>query len=545
MRNSKQFLFVVIFLFILLALEYQYGFAYNLNSSSENSLLVTQSETGSGYTAAQTTAATKSDKAGFWKLVSEIIVVFFGLSIFLIGILIILENRSPARSIAWLVVLLAFPVLGFILYIFIGRKPRKRKKVRHHLQADEVLLLKTVLDNQLKMLEGPEHSIDRNIYAKKKLVNLILNNSQEPFTINNKSKVLTNGEETFSAIIEAISKAEHHIHLEYYIIQPDNIGYKIQELLIKKAREGVRVRILYDSVGSRKLNKAFLEPLKSAGVECAAFLPVKFPLFHSSINYRNHRKILIVDGKIGFVGGLNIGDDYLSKGQLGFWRDTHLQIKGEAVSFLQRIFLLDWHFATENKFVSPRYFPEHEWYGYQPIQIASSGPDSNWASIQQVYFTTITSARESIYITTPYFVPDESILMALKTAALSGIDVSIIFPAKPDKRIVYWASMSYIQEVLEAGVKVFLYEKGFVHAKILLVDGVVASVGTANMDMRSFNLNFEVNALIYDQAVVKRLENDFAADILDSRQITYEEFLNRSLWTKFKESGARLLSPML
>ena len=544
MKNLKIYLIMGLLIFLAALIKSSDVFASSIDIISSGYQHITGTDT-QNETTILTSSYYKFGRAQYWKMTTEFIAVFFGLSTLLIGTLIVFENRSPSRTVAWLLVLLAFPVLGFILYIFIGQKPRKRKKVKDHLQADDLLQLKSVLDKQLKMLDGPEHSMDRNIYAKKRLVNLILNNFEEPFTVHNESRVLTNGKETFEAICNSIKKAEHHVHLEYYMIRPDRIGHEIRNLLIDKAKEGVMVRLLYDAVGSRGLDRSFLEPLTRAKVELGVFLPVKLPFFHSKINYRNHRKILIADGKTGYVGGLNIGDEYLSQGELGFWRDTHLEIKGEAVAYLQRIFLLDWHFATANSFVSPQYFPVHEQQGNQPIQIASGGPDSERASIQQVYFATITSAQEKIYITTPYFVPDESIIMALKTAALSGIDVRLVFPATPDKRLVYWASMSYIKEVLEAGVKVYLYRKGFIHAKILLVDGVVASVGTANMDMRSFALNFEVNALIYDREVVSRLEKDFYADISCSHPITYEDFMKKSLWSKFKESGARILSPML
>lgn len=500
---------------------------------------------GSAQPVVNTAVPLTNQANGFWRVVAEIITVIFGLSTILIAILIMLENRNPSRTVAWLLILLAFPVLGFILYILFGQNLRKKRKVRRHFRDSDVLELDSVIRNQLKMLQEPEYKLHQNINSHKRLINLVLNNSSAPFTINNRARVLTNGQETFAAILDSISKAKDHLHLEYYIVKPDNIGRKIQQLLIKKARQGVEVRLLYDGVGGRKLKADYLNPLKDAGAEIAVYLPVKFPFFQSRINYRNHRKIVVVDGMVGYVGGLNIGDEYLGQGKLGFWRDTHMKLEGEAVYFLQRIFLHDWHFATKKKLTSSKYFPELPQYGSLPVQIATSGPDTEWASILQSHFAVIVSARERIYITSPYFVPDESILMALKTAALSGVDVKLILPSIPDYRIVFWASMSYLPEVIEAGVKVYLYQKGFMHAKVLLVDGVVASVGTTNMDMRSFNLNFEVNALIYDKNIVKRLEEDFYKDLEDSRLVTYEECMNKGFWTRFKESSARLLSPIL
>ncbi len=481
----------------------------------------------------------------FWKNAAEVLTLFFGLSTILIAVLIVLENRNPSRTVAWLLILVIVPVLGFILYILVGRNMRKKRKVKRHLQDTDMLELNAIIENQLKMLQEPEYKIHQNIYSHKRLVNLVLNNSSAPFTINNRAQVLTNGDETFAAIEDAILSARKHLHLEYYIVKPDQIGRRIQKLLIEKARQGVEVRLLYDAVGGRKLKNDYIRPLTNAGVKVAAYLPVKFPFLRSRINYRNHRKIIIADGIVGFLGGLNIGDEYLGHGKLGFWRDTHMKFEGESAYFLQRIFLHDWHFATREKIVQPKYFPPIEHYGSQPIQITASGPDSEWASILQSHFGAIVSAREKVYISSPYFVPDESILMALKIAALSGVDVRLILPSKPDHKVVFLASMSYIEEIIEAGVKVYQYQKGFIHAKVLLVDGVVASVGTTNMDLRSFNLNFEVNALIYDRDVVKRLENDFAADIKDSILIDYEDWINRGYWTRFKESFARLLSPVL
>lgn len=480
-----------------------------------------------------------------WISAEKTITFVFVLSIILIAILIILENRNPHGTIAWLLVLLVFPVFGFILYILTGRNMRKKRKVKKHLLDSDTLELESVIENRLMLLKKTQPKLHQNIKSHRKLINLIRNNSSEPLTINNRCQVLTNGDETFAAILDAISKARKHIHLEYYIVRPDNIGYRIQQALIKKAKQGVEIRFLYDAVGGRKLGANYLRPLQEAGVQLAAFLPVKFPFLRSRINYRNHRKIIVIDGTIGFIGGLNIGDEYLGCGKLGFWRDTHIKLDGESAYSLQHIFLHDWHFATRERIQTRKYFTRIPPRGIQPVQITASGPDSEWANILQSHFTAIVSARDKIYIASPYFVPDESILMALKTAALSGVDTRLILPNKPDHRIVFWASMSYVKEIIAAGVKVYLYQKGFMHAKILLIDGVVASVGTTNMDLRSFNLNFEINALIYDKKIAGSLEEGFYRDFADSKLITYEEWIKRGFWTHFKESSARLLSPIL
>lgn len=535
MKNSKIIVFALLLCIICASLFLNYY--KNINNEPENIIQIAS--------ASNIMAETEKNEDISIKYIAELGTILFGIYALFIAILIMLENRDPSRTIAWILVLVFIPILGFLLYIFVGQNLRKKRKVRRHLKDSEAIELDAVIKNQLRMLQKPEYVLHRSINSHKRLVKLVLRNSNSPFTVNNRCWVLTNGQETFEAILDSISSAKKHLHLEYYIIKPDNIGRKIQQLLIEKANQGVKVRLLYDAVGSRKLKGRFIKSLKKAGVDVAVFLPVKFPFIHSRINYRNHRKIIIVDGKTGYVGGLNIGDEYLGLGELGFWRDTHIKIEGESVYSLQNIFLYDWHFATGHKIMSPEYFPELPQYGSLPVQITTSGPDSEWASILQSYFAAIVSAKERIYITSPYFVPDQSILMALKTAALSGVDVKIILPGIPDYKIVHWASMSYLTSIIEAGVKVYLYQKGFMHAKILLIDGVVASVGTTNMDMRSFNLNFEVNALIYDKGIVKRLEDDFYTDLQDSRMVTHEECLNKGLLCRFKESSARLLSPIL
>ncbi len=471
--------------------------------------------------------------------------IFTLYSIF-IGILIFLENKNPSKTIAWLLVLFLLPVFGFFLYLFLGQNVRKKrifKKKKNkdlmyfenlaHLQR-EAIIENGIFDNEVS-------------FVKRRLISLILNNAKSPITANNRTTLLTNGEETFTSIIEELKKAKHHIHLEYFIIKDDEIGGVIKNILMDQARKGIEVRVIYDSVGSWRLSRRYLREMREAGVQIHAFLPVYFPLLSRELNYRNHRKIIVIDGKIGFLGGINIGDEYLGKNPyLGFWRDTHLKIEGESVYHLQKLFLSDWNFVTKQEIPFTRvYFPRLDYYGAQLVQIMSSGPDSDWESIMQAYFVIISSAEERIWINTPYLVPGESVMTALKTAALSGIDVRIIIPNKPDHITVFWASMGNVEELLRAGVKVYRYNKGFIHAKTLLADGIAASVGTANMDIRSFQINFEVNAFIYDHSIVEQMENDFLIDIADSEEILLEDYLKRPFLNKFKEAAGRLLSPLL
>lgn len=477
----------------------------------------------------------------WWKLTTSIFSIIMATLVVFTAVVIILERRDPARTLAWLLVLIFLPILGFILYLSLGRQFHKRRMTKKKRALNESIYPLNELPDQPVDLQGIAHS-------KERLVQLISNNADFPITLHNKAVVLTDGEEIFPAFLDAIKNAREHIHLETYILREDEIGQKFAGALSRKAKEGVEVRIIYDGLGSRALSKKYIEELRSAGIEIEPFFPVKLPLFHSKINYRNHRKILVVDGKIGFVGGINIGDEYLGKDpQIGFWRDTHLQLEGNAVYFLQRIFLQDWYFIT-GKTLEKEYcdlFPVKEPPGNKLVQITASGPDTHWEAIMQVYYYAIATAQKSVHLTSPYFVPNESLLTALKTAALSGVDVKLLLPAKPDHKIVFWAAMSYMEELMEAGVEFYLYKKGFIHSKVVTIDGLVSVIGSANMDQRSFQLNFEVNALVYDREITKRLEDDFFNDLQCSELLNPESFKERPLNQKILESGARLLSPLL
>ncbi|WZL72865.1 cardiolipin synthase [Clostridiaceae bacterium 35-E11] len=488
----------------------------------------------------------KQDYADKIKKIEGYVGTVFTIYTIFIAILIFMENKNPSKTIAWLLVLVLVPIVGFIFYLFIGQNVRKKKMFKKK-RKEDFLHFEQIAHMQKEAIADERLFEENESFVKRRLINLMLNSARSPITVNNSSKVLTNGQETFESIIEALKKAKDYIHLEYFIIKDDYIGGMIKNILMEKARQDVKVRVIYDSVGSWRLTGRYFKEMRDAGVEIYGFSPVAFPILSRKLNYRNHRKIIVVDGKIGFLGGLNIGDEYLGKNSyLGFWRDSHLKIEGEAVYGLQNIFLMDWLFVTKQEIsFDTVYFPKLGYYGEQLIQIAASGPDSDWESIMQAYFSIISSAEDRIWINTPYLVPGESIMMALKTAALSGVDVRIILPSKPDHKTVFWASMSNVEELLQAGVKVYQYTKGFIHAKILLVDGIAASVGTANLDIRSFELNFEVNAFIYDKDTVAGLEKNFLIDVDDSKELKLEEYLRRPLLDKVKESTARLFSPLL
>ena len=479
-------------------------------------------------------------------LQNDLLKVLYIITIIFMVILVIQQRGDPMKTITWLMVVTFVPLLGIILYFFFGKNYRKEKIFSRKELADS---------EQIKMLAQyqPPDKADENywpdeaIAGKSHIMKMLYNSDKVLLTERNRVKILVNGKVTFENIIKELEKAREHIHLEYYIIDDDKIGNEIRQILIKKAREGLEVRVIYDDVGCWSLSKEYLRSLKEAGVRVFPFMPVRFPFFTSKINYRNHRKIIVIDGKVGFVGGLNIADRYISGSEeLGPWRDTHLKIKGEAVYSLQSVFLLDWYFVSKrNIHDQDKYFPPVEITDRNLMQIVASGPDSDWASIMQTFFSAIATARSYIYISTPYFLPNESILTALRTAALSGVDVRLLLPENTDSKLVLWSSFSYIGQLLDAGIKVYLYKKGFTHSKLMMVDDVFCSIGTANMDIRSFDQNFEINALIYDQRVTTAMRNIFMNDIKDLKWIDINKWDERSRWVVFRESVARLFSPLL
>jgi cardiolipin synthase A/B len=460
-------------------------------------------------------------------------------------IVILLENRNPIKSLSWIMILVLVPLVGIILYLYFGRNLRK-EKIFTKKEISDAESARLLMDTHGIEIEEISSIATELIKSKKHLMKLLFNNSRATLTQKNRVKILNNGAETFDCIIEDLRQSIHHIHLEYYIIEDDEIGNRIREILMDKAKEGIKVRVIFDDVGSWGLRDKFLNPMREAGIEFYSFMPVKTYRFANKINYRNHRKIIVIDGLVGFVGGLNIADRYL-KGRdgKGFWRDTHLKIVGDAVLSLQVIFITDWYFMSTEMINGEVYFPETPFDENHLVQIATSGPDSDWSSIMQTFFSAIATAKDCVYISTPYFLPNEGILVALRTVALSGVDVKIILPEKNDSFLTNWSSRSYIQNLLEAGIEVYFYQKGYTHSKLLMVDKVFATVGTANMDIRSFDQNFEVNALLYDEELTAELNKAFFQDLANSVQVKLDVFSQRSLIHKFKESFARLFSPLL
>lgn len=467
------------------------------------------------------------------------------LFIFQIITILILEFRDPSKAVAWMFIGIFVPFFGFVAYYFVAQEFKKRKQIR--LRGSRLFQeIRGHLWNEAVIVEKVDEMCNDEFLHQARLFNLLSHLSESPITGCNNSRVLTNGKATYQAMLEAMETAVDHIHLEFYIFREDVIGIKFQDVMIRKARDGVKVRVVCDGVGSYGLKRPFLQRFKDAGVEFHFFLPPLIALLDRRVNYRNHRKILIVDGKKGFVGGLNIGDDYLGLyPKIGHWRDTHLEIEGDAVYFVQNVFLNDWKLASGERIVDISLFPTHECTGKEQIQILSSGPDQVWNAVQEMCFGSVVVAKERIWITTPYFIPDSSVYEGLKTAAVSGVDVRIIIPYQSDSRLVHMASLSYVEELLLAGVRFFQYRKGFVHAKIMIVDHLLATVGTANMDMRSFFCNFELTAVLFEQEPIASLVHDFEEDLQVCSEIQLEPFLHRSRLQKGEEILCRMLSPLL
>ncbi len=465
-------------------------------------------------------------------------------------VVVFFERKNPSVTWAWLMLVLIVPYIGFIVYLIFGLESKKVRVFAFKAKQDESIH-QEYIDSQINGYEEMQEQL--NSVAQKSIaqitgsthfddivyLNLVSGNGL--YTTNNAVEMYHEGKTKFDALIRDIENAKSFVHLQYYIFKGDELGQRVIDALCKKVKEGIEVKVLIDGMGSpKKIFKHFT----ACGGELAVFLPPRFV----RMNYRNHRKLAIIDGTIGYIGGLNIGNEYLGiTKRFGYWRDCHLRISGDAVRQMEIRFFMDWNFSSHKKFVlSNKYFVNSkEKYGNTGIQIVSSGPDTKWYSIVYALSKMINEADHSIYIQTPYFVPDDNILESLRIAALAGKDVRIMIPGKPDHPFVYGAAMSYLGELLQAGVKCYQYERGFVHSKLVIIDSIISTVGTANMDVRSFKLNFEVNSFVYNEEISTKLEAQFLKDLDDCTEITAEFYHNRTRIAKIKESISRLLSPLL
>lgn len=446
---------------------------------------------------------------------------------------VLLHGAKPSKTLAWLLAIFTVPIGGILLYLILGRNRRKNKLLK--LQKDTFPILQPPTDN-ISLISG----------RYRKLMTLVHKNTCFVPTSHNRLKILKDGKTTFESIFDALNKVEHQIHLQYYIFEEGELANRLLQLFKDKIAKGVQVRMIYDGVGSFSLSKSYLKKLRAIGVEVYPFLPFKFGRFLRSVNYRNHRKIIVIDGKVAFTGGINISDKYL-KGDpaLGNWHDMHLRIEGGAAGHLDTVFATDWLLVCQKRIkLLPRPNLLNTTDANTQVQIAFGGPDDDFSVLEQVYFTIINKAEDYLYITNPYIIPSQAIMQALQTAALSGIDVRLMISEKMDSRIVGWCVRSYFATLLRSGIKIYLFPDGFLHSKIIVSDHV-STIGTANLDDRSFEQNYEVNAIIYNDSFARLLKDDFLRDSNISRILSYQEHMERPWVEKLKEGFGKVFSPLL
>ncbi|MFD1160970.1 cardiolipin synthase [Hwangdonia seohaensis] len=460
------------------------------------------------------------------------------------------DTRSSTKALAYILFIVFVPFFGMIFYFSVGINYRKRKLYSKKIVEDEPLRQR--IRNRMNAYSKTVGKSGLTAHKSETLIEFIRRSSSSPLTANNEVKLLINGEEKFPELLKALENATHHIHFEYYIYENDITGNQVADVLIRKAKEGLEVRFMYDDFGSHGLGKPFIKKLQDAGVQTAPFYKIRWYAFANRLNYRNHRKIVVIDGMVGFVGGINMSDKYRNDLKVEnhlYWRDTHLMIKGQATAYLQYLFMGDWNFCSTTPFeYSETYFidsTKQDIIKPEVVQIAASGPDSQQPVIFYSLLEAISSAKKSIYITSPYFIPDESLMDVLIIAILGGLDVKILIPGVSDSKMVNAAANAYYTELLQVGAKIYKYNKGFVHAKTMVIDDDLAIIGSANMDYRSFDLNFEVNAMVYSKNIAAKLTEAFENDLKVSTLIDAEAWLNRPKYIHLWERLVRLTSPFL
>jgi cardiolipin synthase len=483
-----------------------------------------------------------------WIILVEVV---YGLLLGFACLRIVFDTRSVSKIVAYLLFAIFVPIVGIVFYFSFGVNYRKRKIYDRKLKVDEGFkkqLQGLFRDHNLEA----EINTDATLAKSERLIKMLANKKlNRAFLLpDNDIKLLFNGEEKFPALFEDLRNAKHHIHIEYYIYDDDEVGNQLKDILLLKAREGVKIRFIYDDFGSRGIRKTIVRELRAAGIEAIPFNKINLLFIANRINYRNHRKIVIIDGLVAYTGGVNIADKYINGPQKElYWRDTHIRVKGPAAFAFQQVFISDWNFASGDDLAisGDDYFPigRMQNNGDAKIQVVASGPDSDMPNILYATLQAINMAQEEVLLTTPYYIPDDYLQECLVMAALGGIKVKLLVPSEGDSKLVNTVSQSYFSELLEAGVEIYRYEKGFVHAKTFVVDGELASVGTANLDLRSFDLNFEVTAMIYDIDTAQKLRTAFYNDLKDAREIHYASWVKRSVWAKITEKILSLISPFM
>lgn len=488
----------------------------------------------------------KENSMSYLQTLSIDYISFLLLNLILSSVVILLERKNPTAALAWLFFLNLIPGIGFIFYILLSQNISKRKIFKY--TEEETNLYKKLLRKQRQLIQKEHYQFqDENAHQLKEMILFHNNLSESVFSQNNTIDFFYDGTKKFNKLFADITAATSTIHIQYYIIQNDVLGNELLQLLEKKSRQGVTVRLIMDHVGCRHITPKQIRSLLASGVEVFHFFPSKLKYFNIRGNYRNHRKMVIIDGEIGYTGGFNVGDEYVSKvKKFGYWRDTHCRIVGDGVQSLQIRFLLDWRNCSNQTIsLSRTLFPPSTSTGKTGLQVVSCGPDNLNEQIKQGYLQIIHQAKKYVYIQTPYFIPDESIIEAIKIAAARGVDVRIMIPNKPDHIFVYWATYSYCGQLLPYGVKIYTYDKGFLHAKTIVADDKIASLGTCNFDIRSFKLNFEVNVFIYNVVKSIELKKQFLNDLQVSTNITLKLYEERPFYIHVKEAISRLFSPVL
>lgn len=465
-----------------------------------------------------------------------IIEILYLLTVVSIVLVVISENRNPIKTVAWIMAVVFLPFVGIIWYAFFGQDTTKRYVISKRMYSK---LKKRPLDEMETPVEVsyPEEQVN--------LVKLLQNMDYTPLLGGNDVKLFTSGKDKFGHLFADIERAKKHIHIEYYVLEDDELGKKLQQTLIRKAEEGVEIRIIYDSFGSRKTKKKYFEDFRKAGIEAEPFLKLSLPSLTARLNYRTHRKIIVIDGQIGYLGGMNIADRYLHGFSWGPWRDTHARIEGKGVQGLQSVFLIDWYFVSQTLITSRNYFPMLENFGECAMQIVNSGPLSEENEISHGIMQAIYGAKKSIFLQTPYFLPPDAMIDALQAAAIRGVDVRIMISKRSDVALVQAASGSFIKDMLRTGVKVYQYEKGFLHSKMMLFDDSLTLIGSANFDTRSFEQNFEVEAFIYDDELAAVANDIFVEDQRYAEALSLKEWSKRPRVKRFVESLIRLFAPLL
>lgn len=472
--------------------------------------------------------------ANIWNAIGS---VAYAIVIFSCVVVVLRENRNPIRSLAWILALIFLPVAGIIFYIFFGRSLRGEVMIS---RSNKRRIITTMAPRRVDL---DTQNLSR---AEKNLVKLARNLSSSFYTVNNRIRIFTRGEDKFTALKKDLQEARESILLQYYIFHDDKIGEEIADILIEKARAGVEVKVMYDHVGSFSVRNRFFKRMKQAGVDTHPFFKVTFPQFANRVNWRNHRKLVIIDGKIGYIGGMNIADRYVKGvGNEHAWRDTHFRVEGDIVESLLYSFVVDWNFMKSKSPMVYRKPAQVEFRNNVGMQLVTSGPMGEWDNVALCFLKAITSATKRIYIQTPYFLPTDGLKNALQAAALAKIDVRIMIPSRSDSRLVGYASFSFITECLKAGIKVYLYNPGMIHSKCIIIDDNLVTAGSTNFDFRSFENNFESNLIIYDEDFNSRMREIFFQDMSHCTKQSLAQWRKRPLLQRGLESVMRLFSPLL